>query len=627
VSRELHPFLATLAEIGAYTPPEDTVRPRNGTAGHTPLPAPGDPQAARYAAAALADECAAVAHTDEGARNHTLNKAAFRMGQLVGNGYLDDRTAETELVDAGIAAGLDYTEADRTVQSGLTAGRAAPRPDIELRPHVAPAYTMPTPPEDTQDDTQPAAELPVLIEPVDPRTEALRRLIDGGTFIHQAPTQVPALWGEDDDVLWAHGEPLLLTGPTGVGKTTLGGMIIAGRMGLLPDVLGYPVHAGHQRTLVLAMDRPAQIQRAMARLLRAWPEETLNDRLVVWRGPPPADLARHPHTLLWLAQQAGADTVVLDSLKDAAIKLSDEETGQGISRAMNLCVTEGVEVLAYHHQTKRGAGGLGKPNSIADVYGSSWITAGAGSVLLLWGEAGDAIVELSHLKQPASEVGPLRVLHDHVAGQSTVYGGGDEVDQVLSLLAAGPQSAATVASWLYGETADHTDVVRARRRLDKLVRSGHAARLDPGARRGGARGGARGGSDGLRYALVSSQAVTIFAERSTNDFDVCAGQTTNGPFVEKVDERANVRRTATPVSAGQSTNVSTNGTNAASTNADTPPFKGGSAGRSSTTVPGVCDKCHQPVADTIPGTRGQRWCRDCAYPAPHGHTHDRDNED
>jgi hypothetical protein len=34
------------------------------------------------------------------------------------------------------------------------------------------------------------------------------------------------------------------------------------------------------------------------------------------------------------------------------------------------------------------------------------ITAGAGSVVLLWGAAGDPIVEWRHLKQPAAEVGP-----------------------------------------------------------------------------------------------------------------------------------------------------------------------------------------------------------------------------
>jgi hypothetical protein len=39
-----------------------------------------------------------------------------------------------------------------------------------------------------------------------------------------------------------------------------------------------------------------------------------------------------------------------------------------------------------------------KPNTLSDVHGSAWITAGQGSVILLWGTAGAASVELSQIK-------------------------------------------------------------------------------------------------------------------------------------------------------------------------------------------------------------------------------------
>jgi replicative DNA helicase len=300
------------------------------------------------------------------------------------------------------------------------------------------------------------------------------RMVDGGAFVHDAPAQVPAVWGVGDDVLMSVGEPLILTGPTGVGKTTLGGQVVAGRLGLLPEVLGYPIQPGQRRVLYLAMDRPAQIARALGRLLRAHPREVLTERLVVWKGPPPVDLARHPSQLLELANEADADTVVIDSLKDAAVKLSDEETGQGISRAMNYCVADGVEVLAFHHQTKRAGSGSGKPTSLADVYGSGWITAGAGSVILLWGAAGDLVVELSHLKQPAAEVGPLMLVHDHHAGTTVVK---DRID-VLDLL-AGKVTVREVAMKLNAGTDPVTDsdIEKTRRKLDELVRNGLVVKL------------------------------------------------------------------------------------------------------------------------------------------------------
>lgn len=113
--------------------------------------------------------------------------------------------------------------------------------------------------------------------------------------------------------------------------------------------------------------------------------------------------------LLAFAQEHGAGTVMIDSLKDMAPSLSDEATGQGINPAMQMCVAAGVEVLALHHQRK--AQGVNtKPRKLADVYGSRWLIAGCGSVLMLWGEAGDSIVELTHPKQPSGvrQVGSRR---------------------------------------------------------------------------------------------------------------------------------------------------------------------------------------------------------------------------
>jgi len=300
-------------------------------------------------------------------------------------------------------------------------------------------------------------------------------LVDGASFLLDIPEGIPAVWGTGDDVLWARGESCLLSGPTGVGKTTLLGLVLMALLGIgEPRVLGLPVVRA-RRVLYLAMDRPQQIARALSRRVRAEHRDTLAERLVVWKGPPPADLAKHPGMLAHLAEQAGADVVVIDSLKDAAIGLGDDEVGAGYNRARQLLLTNGVELAELHHVVKRGANG-GPPTSLADVYGSAWLTAGAGSVLALAGEAGDPIVAFRHLKQPASEVGPWQLLHDQATGAMTVEHGID----LLALAGASGRGGLTAkhAAVAMVEKSEPTraEVEKARRKLDRLVRSGHLRR-------------------------------------------------------------------------------------------------------------------------------------------------------
>jgi hypothetical protein len=80
----------------------------------------------RYAQAALDAEAARVAHAPVGARNDTLNRAAFALGRLVGAGLLDEPTVRHELTTAARYAGLGRDETLRTIRSGLAAGRRRP---------------------------------------------------------------------------------------------------------------------------------------------------------------------------------------------------------------------------------------------------------------------------------------------------------------------------------------------------------------------------------------------------------------------------------------------------------------------------------------------------------------------
>lgn len=81
----------------------------------------------RAARAALYYECRNVTAAQEGARNETLHRAAYNLGQLVGDGFLSETEVVAALLAAAATTNLPPGEAGRTIQSGLKAGKAEPR--------------------------------------------------------------------------------------------------------------------------------------------------------------------------------------------------------------------------------------------------------------------------------------------------------------------------------------------------------------------------------------------------------------------------------------------------------------------------------------------------------------------
>jgi hypothetical protein len=290
------------------------------------------------------------------------------------------------------------------------------------------------------------------------QTEAHGRMVSGGSFIYDLPAEVPCVWGDGKRVVWAQGEALTLTGPTGVGKTTVAGQVLRGRI-IGGDVLGMKVKPTESKVLYLAMDRPQQIARALARVLSSVSEEVLEERFVVWKGPPMRDLALHPETLLEMAHEAGADTVFLD------------EVGAGYNRARQLCLASSIEVAELHHTVKSGADGKA-PDGLEHVYGSAWITAGSGSVVSLFGKAGDPVVRWRHLKQPVEEVGPWDIEHDHEAGTTSIVGDVDVVDVARRAGDTGVTARAVAIRMFDTARPSKAEVAKARRRLEAKARAG-----------------------------------------------------------------------------------------------------------------------------------------------------------
>lgn len=138
-------------EPGDHRPAE--LPPWAGPAPPIPRPAPPripaveEGRIARYAEAALRNETTAVATAAEGQRNHVLNRAAYKLGTLVGAGALEAGQVEASLTNAATAAGLSPGETTATIRSGLRHGVANPRelPTPSLQ-HAPQASAPPLPP-------------------------------------------------------------------------------------------------------------------------------------------------------------------------------------------------------------------------------------------------------------------------------------------------------------------------------------------------------------------------------------------------------------------------------------------------------------------------------------------------
>jgi hypothetical protein len=439
-----------------------------------------------YVAAALADECRQVREAPEGQRNHQLNVSSLKLGRLVAGGLVDEDTVRAELTAAGRAAGLTPRETSRTITSGLRKGKQSAPRDPGERTDGAGSSSGP------RDVTElvGAPTLVVVEQPPAPQPATVdlsSYLVPGAEWLQQLPESPPAIWGKGEQVLWAQGEALMIAGGPGLGKTTLAGQLVRGRLGLQRSVLELPVEEGGA-LLYLAMDRPQQIGRRLRQQFSDGELAALEGtgRLVLGIGPPPQDLAKHPELLPELCAAARADSLVVDSLKDAAVGLTDDEVASGYNRARQLAITADVQVLELHHLVKRGADGKA-PTTLADVYGSAWLTAGAGSVLLLTGDAGDPIVRASHLKQPMEAWGPAEIAHDHAKGTSSVH---TRVDLLELLALTKVQTPLSAARQLFGtEKPTRAEVERARRRLEHLVAGGKVEK------RAGRSGGADGGME------------------------------------------------------------------------------------------------------------------------------------
>jgi hypothetical protein len=330
------------------------------------------------------------------------------------------------------------------------------------------------------------------------------RAVDGLTFLTE-DVEGESIWGQGSKVLWAPGEGLMIVGPQGVGKSTIAQQLCLARMKLRDtELLGFPVAADDRPILYLAMDRRSQIRRSLARMVDLNDDavrDRLSSQLIVWQGPPPLKANESPQVFCDWVRRRGREPglLVVDSLKDLLSGLIDDSDGIGFNDAVQLVLNElRCDVVTLHHQRKATADNR-KPNKLSDVYGNSWLTAGQGSVVLLWGEAGSGAVELNHLKQPQEKVESFTINHSHSAGSSSSIDVEGELVSHAAALAGQWFTLKGIGRRVYklrdGEPLETARRSKLQRVLDKLTRD---SLLEAQA---GSRGGKGGGGTEAQWRV------------------------------------------------------------------------------------------------------------------------------
>ena len=307
------------------------------------------------------------------------------------------------------------------------------------------------------------------------------RRVEGGEFIFDHIPDQTALWGEGETILWAKGEPFMLTGPQSVGKTTLMHQVMGRRIGVLSGkLLGFTIPRAEGKVLLIAADRPNQIARCLRRVVQPRMQDALNERLVIWKGPPPFDLGTCESGTFaqWIADlDDEISDVYVDSMKDVAVGLSDDKVGSNINREYQTAISAGYDLFTDHHHRKA-QGDNKRPTKLDDVYGSTWLTSGHGSVALLWGQPGDTFVEIVHLKPPAEPFGPFELRLDRTRGTMELVTRKTDLIELVSEYGSTGASAKEIAQRLHGPNVSKEQIESVRNKLKRL--QGNEALSDVG---------------------------------------------------------------------------------------------------------------------------------------------------
>lgn len=359
-----HPFLKVLHAAGLYR--------RNGSPvpqvdlSELPTADAGDPSAQRYAEKALEYEADEVAAATEGTRNHTLNKAAYKLGSLVSAGHLDGQTVINTLEASARISGLPPSEINRVVYRATREGGQTPR-EVRLEPMdgATPAHTLDLVTTSTDNGSQHQHD-----------TEQDNIVATVGDITTMYPIlHWPTVWEQTpDDVEWL-AYPLLERGrlyslysPAKAGKSLLT-LDICAALATGNSALGQP--AGDPVT-VLYVDLENSPADLVDRLQAFGYGPHDLDRLAYMSFPslPALDSRVGGMHLVAAARYHGAEVVVIDTVsRMISGGENDSDTFHALYRyAMAPLKAAGVTVLRLDHAGKNEEKGMrGSSAKISDV--------------------------------------------------------------------------------------------------------------------------------------------------------------------------------------------------------------------------------------------------------------------
>jgi hypothetical protein len=289
-----------------------------------------------YGKAALEQEIDAVATAAEGTRNHTLNTAAFALGQLVAGGEVEQMDAYSALEAAADASGLPATEASKTIRSGFQAGLTDPRRAPESNgAHPKPALRVVR-----EAETKPGQRL-IVVE----RMSAFRA---------NAAVTIPFLI-ED---LWPVQSLGFIASPPKKGKTWLAlslAIAVASGTGFLHSFKA----TESRKILYLALEgnRRALLDRfgALCRGMNIDPESEEMEENFMWSYRPPGiNLSDQvwADDLAQTVNEENVELVIVDVLRNAA-RMKENDASEFAALRMNLESTLRVaSVGILHHFVK-----------------------------------------------------------------------------------------------------------------------------------------------------------------------------------------------------------------------------------------------------------------------------------
>lgn len=280
------------------------------------------------------------------------------------------------------------------------------------------------------------------------------------------PTKT-CLWGvpaRDGVMAWAENQGTIIAGPPGTGKSTIALQVILRRVGLLQGpVLGLPVTVDKRPVMYLALDRADQIRQSARRMIPDDISDEENARLLIIDALPLGVDLREVSTFIGWLKARHATCVVVDSAKDLGFDLNDSAEGQAFNFMVQATLRAGIQILVTHHSRKTPRGDR-KPLTLNDLHGSQWVAAGAGSVLMLDGEAGPQPKRLFHVKPLSVPMSPLAIELNHETGEigysdapeddDSPRGGSALQDRILEFLntAAEPIRSGAIAKELGGHS-------------------------------------------------------------------------------------------------------------------------------------------------------------------------------